>query len=231
MKLTASFRFAAIPVCAALALALASCHHNDDIPAPATPVVTSPVDSSTVAIDTAHWTYFGAQSSAYSAPVPGKFEFNSEGVKAYAESYRYGAFLLTNQAYTTANRTIKIAWKPVDGGAFSDHIFSFADSTGMIYNANSSYRGFEDLNNLTTQSSYNNSVIITSGVWYYTTIVTTGNHYVITTATGNYASSNGSVVETRTGTFTRTRARIALRNGDPFGGTASSITIHELNIR
>ncbi|RYY89826.1 MAG: hypothetical protein EOO15_05040 [Chitinophagaceae bacterium] len=229
MKPTARLRLA-LSACAALVLTLAACHHNDDDVAPQPPV-TSPVDSSSIAIDTAHWTFFGAQTVAYSAPVPGKFEFTAEGVKGRGETNRYGCFLLTNYAYDLNNRTIKMSWKPQDGGDFCAYVFSFADTTGTIYNPIGNIRLFEDLNNLTTRNAIPNSVVIQSGVWYYTTITTSNGTYTLTTATGNYSGSGGTVVETRSGNFTRSRGRVSLRVGDPFAGVLASVVIHELSIR
>jgi nuclear transport factor 2 (NTF2) superfamily protein len=213
---------------AAAILTLSSCHHGD---APNVPPVTTPVDSTTIAIDTAHWTYFGVNSMTYAAPTLGKFEFLADGVKATAESYRLGAFLLTNYAYNLNNRTIKVAWKGRDGGSFCGYVFSFADTTGVIYNASTNDRHFEDVNLLSTRSVESGSVVIAENTWYYTTIVTGNGTYTLSTASGNYASAGGTVIENRTGNFTRSRGRLSLRAGDPFGGTGASVQIHELSIR
>ncbi|RYZ18338.1 MAG: hypothetical protein EOO16_22720 [Chitinophagaceae bacterium] len=229
MTLTARFCFTALFGGTSLLLSLAACQPHDHTPPQ--PVVTTPVDSSSVAMDTAHWTYFGVQSVAYVAPTAGKFEYTSEGVKATAENYRLGAFLLTRLPYTLTYRTIKVAWKPRDGGSFCNYMFSFADSTGTIYEPVTDLRNFEDLNNLSTRNVVGNSVVISSDLWYYTTIVTGNGTYTLSTATGNYSGSGGTVIENRSGSFTRNRGRISLRAGDPFGGSVASVVIHELSIR
>ena len=185
-------------------------------------------DSITVTMDPANWDCFLVGSEKYLLPTAGKFEFTTEGVKGYGESYRLGCFLITTRSYELNNRTIYLKWKGNDGGAFVNYV------SAIVYNAFvsiGSTRSYSDLNSCSSPTVYNGSVVVSNNQWYYSTIKVTNTSFTANTATGTYADRGGTVIENRNGAIINSHGKISLRNGDAYGGNASFIVINELKIK
>jgi hypothetical protein len=227
-----------IPALFSVVLLFSACKKNNDTDSnPTTPTAptTNPTTTDSVVVITSNasnWRYFGTQTERYHAVTNGMFEVTSEGVKAYGQAARYGGFLVTSDSFNLNNKTVYMKWKGNDGGQFTTFVMAAVYPDSLVYSGTSNTRNFKDINNLSSPTSYNGSVVISNDTWYYTTLrVTNGGYYLSTTASGNYDILGGNIIESRAGYIPRGKVRISMRVGDPYAGTGAYVIVNELKIK
>jgi len=195
----------------------------DDTPTPATnnPIV--------VSLTAGAWDYYGSSSTRYYSPATGVFEFSSDGVKGYGETYRHGGYIVTRDNFDLNNKTLYMKWKTHNGGAFCTYAISLVYSS-YIY-SDAGVHNFVDFNWCSSPTVYSTTVLINNNTWYYTTVNVTNGQYITKTATSNYADNGGAVVENRTNSISNTKGRISLCAGDAYASTAAYFVVGELIVK
>jgi len=206
-----------------LVSSFSSCSKDDDKPD------NTSNDPIVVSLTADSWDYYGKSSERYYAPASGTFEFNSEGVKGFGESYRHGAYLVTRSCFDLNNKTLYMKWKTHDGGAFCSYAISLTYSA-FIY-SDAGVNNYIDFNWCSSPTVYSTTTLINNDTWYYTTVSIANGKYVTKTATSNYADNGGTVFENRTNSISNTKGRLSLNSGDAYGGKASYIVVGELKVK
>jgi hypothetical protein len=205
-------------------LSFSSCSKKCDI-LPPTPVVCG---DTTLPMELSGWNCYSYSSLRFRIPGAGVFEKTTEGLKAFGESYRYGARIQTKEDFCLKNKTVYMKWKVNGANAFS------ATAAQIKYNplANEGIPAVEgaDFCNLTTSNVFNGSVLISNDTWYYTRIKLSNNSAATYTAAANYDNAGGNIIQQSTTAVNTQAGYIGIRLGDPYGGNQAYIILSECKI-
>ncbi len=154
--------------------------------------ITFSVTTSGMALELGNWECITFEPSIRKVkPATGVYEKVSEGLKIFGSENQGGRaiHLAPVSRNLIMNKIIYIRWKVNGSGNFINvGISLYVDTVNWISS--------KQVMNLTTQYSSEGSDVIVDDVWYYTRIVVTSNLVASTTATGNYDSNEGIVVQT-----------------------------------
>ena len=176
----------------------------------------------TIPMDLNSWTY--VQSGAN-----GSWEQTSDGIKFYGSGYRQGGGIISNTIADYSNSIVYVKWM-ANGGA--DYMFT-GPAVGTTI---SGWRAGTGEANLTTNHSFNGSVILPENTWLYTRIdFNTDMTWRNITTTGNYFDLGGSVLTVRDNDPMTTdiwhsyieNGQVQVALGDNYAGTNSWVLVSE----
>jgi hypothetical protein len=181
-------------------------------------------------IDVTSWNLYSGATNTIVSPGTSTYFNTSEGIKFLGQAYRQGSRLQTKTEFSFVNKTIYYKWKASGAGLYSDIVpqVKYDPSTGDSYPA---IQGV-DFGEYSFVNVFNNSTVIQQNVWYYTSIkhLQGSDLFLLTTCTNNYNNMGGILVKSATITVYTKHGYLALRNGDPYGGTNSYVVLGECKI-
>ena len=154
----------------------------------------------------------------------------AEGVKFMGQGFRLGARIQTKTELGFVNKVVYFKWKGFGSGQFAGFVPQIKydpfsnDGAPTIQGV--------DLGQFTVNGTFGGSVQAQENVWYYTRIVPVigSDNYQIITATGNYNNQGGTIISNTSIPVYTKAGYIALRMGDPYGGTSAFGVVGECKI-
>ena len=192
-----------------------------------TPVALGQADTTALPLDTSHWEYLaysaGGTQVAILPPAPGRMEVSSEGLRAYADTYRGSDAMRYATPVNVLNKTLYLKWKPNGAGQFMAMSPYLLASDNKGWQISSSY--------FTTNHSYF-SILVPDNAWLYSRAVVTGSSMTAYTAQGNYDDLGGSVIDRNTVPLSGNvyDVRPVFGFNDQYAGPAATLTIGESRI-
>ena len=174
--------------------------------------------SITIPTQISNWILYGENTQTFLNPGAGVYEQVGDSIKFFGQAYRKGSRLSTKDDFCVKNTTLYIKWKAFTAGQFTNL------NIDLYYHKDASApEAFQrmDLTNFTAISSYNGSTIAAQNTWYYTRVRFLDGTFTSVTATGNYDSNGGSVVETLNKSIQLHAGWISFLNGDAYGGSST----------
>lgn len=183
-----------------------------------------PVVTEGISLNFTNWHCF-TEPGVLLNPASGVYESVTEGLKIYGHSYRGNERLVPVPTlhYPIMDKTIYVKWKANGGGGFMGVGFT-------LYTDSASWGLPFGIMNLTTDHSYNGSIVITNDTWYYTRIVLTTSSCIVNTATGNFDNSGGTVIETQSSSINNTYAVFSFGLWDAYNSTSAYLVLAEAKI-
>ena len=181
-------------------------------------------DTTALPLDTSHWEYLaysaGGTQVAILPPAPGRMEVSSEGLRAYADTYRGSDAMRYATPVNVLNKTLYLKWKPNGSGQYMAMSPYLLTSDNKSWQISSSY--------FTTDHSYF-SILVPDNAWLYSRAVVTGSSMTAYTAQGNYDDLGGSVIDRNTVSLTGNvyDVRPVFGFNDQYAGPAATLTIGE----
>lgn len=193
----------------------------------------------TIPLDTASWRYWSLDipccadltNGSYKSPGSAVLESTPEGLKAYGSTSRGYSMVHTLSSFDLRNKTIYLKWKAHDAGAYMHVPLYLTTDSGSPYLWGVETTWWLTSTAMTTNHSFNGSILIQSDVWYYTRATVSATTLSSVTATGNYDSQGGAFVDATTRTVPGTSpVTVAFGINDNYGGTAASVVLGDVRI-
>ena len=137
------------------------------------------------------WSSYRSQSLG----AGGRIVSLSDGLRNYADAYRNGSIMVSNQSFDVRGATIHYKWMANGGGTYSwGNIGVYFDEHPLAY---LEYIGHST--DFTTHHSWGRSTRINDNTWYYTTInIDMDQTFRADTYTGNYGYLGGTFFNNKT---------------------------------
>lgn len=184
----------------------------------------------TFIMDVSAWNLFEYSNLTFLSSGPTTYTNTTEGIKFFGQSYRYGSRLQVKNEVAFRDKTMLFKWKANGAGQFCNIVLTVK----YIPTSNDAYPELQgvDVASFSTNNVYNGSIIIQHDTWYYTRITAQNGtyNYMAVTATGNYDSKGGTVVNTKSVTLPTTHGYPSIRIGDPYAGSAAYGILGECKI-
>ena len=158
------------------------------------------------------------------------YQTTAEGVKMVGQSPRYGARLQTKSEFGFYNKVVYFKWKGSGGGQFAAFVPQI--KYDILSNDSDPQIQGVDLAFFSVSGTATGSTLVQENTWYYTRMVPVAgtDTYQVITSTGNYNNAGGTVINTRNVPLYTKSGYLALRIGDPFGGTNAYCIFGECKI-
>ncbi len=176
------------------------------------------------------WNLYSFQTNTLVDSGATTYYTTSEGIKFKGQAYRLGSRIQTKVELGIYSKTLYYKWKANGGGLFSDMVAQL--KYDPFSNDGSPAIQGVDLTDFSLNNTFAGSTLIQPDVWYYTRVVPVAgtDNYQVITATGNYNNQGGTVLLTKTYPIYTKSGYIALRMGDPYGGTNAYVVLGECKI-
>lgn len=174
-----------------------------------------------------NWEFYSEDEKKFKPGGPGIFVHNSEGLKFYGTSTRYGGRISTKESYDLKNKVIYVKWKVSGGYSFNNYAIS------LYYDKNIPAPEIDfktDFNDATTDHSYLGSLLIENDEWYFSKIIINETNAICITSAGNYNDAGGKILRTDHKIIKFTAGWLAIRSGDTYSGKETSVTVAEFHL-
>ncbi|MFT3911510.1 MAG: hypothetical protein QM737_18950 [Ferruginibacter sp.] len=217
-----------------LVIQFVSCTKKDTVTVTNTITKTDTVKCTTdtsILLSTSTWSYFSINTLSIVQPGPATYFNQNDTLIGLGQGYRLGGRLQTTKEFNISNKVLYYKWKVLSGGQFAGIVPQLkydpntTDSNPAIQNV--------DFITHSTTNSYNGSILVEENIWYYTRIASMAgtDNFECTTAVDNYSNLSGTIVGTTTIPVYTKSGYIAIRIGDCYAGTNSSILLAECKIQ
>ena len=135
----------------------------------------------------------------YGVPRTGpSWQETPDGLQFFGSGYRAGTIAYTKQLANLADATIWLKWKADGGDGYgwypAPHTYMGANAGVGQWNDTAKQLLGIGYDRVTTNHSWDGSVVIAHDTWYYSRIVITPDrHFTTTIATGNYDDQGGTI--------------------------------------
>lgn len=179
-------------------------------------------------LDRSQWRYY----SRNMVPRATSLSVVAEGLRMLGDDNRGDASACTEFTFDIEGKTLYTRWQPDGAGGYMGVTPYLTTNFGGQAQINGPAWVLHGNRELTTDHSYNGSLVLRDRDWYYTRVALRDTTLFAVTALGNYDDSGGTPLDSvsRVSPGLASPVRLCFHLNDNYSGAAASLTIGELRI-
>lgn len=182
----------------------------------------STVNELSIPLTINEWRYYSEADNASKTASSNVLRAIGDGLQFFGSGYRKGAIIFTATKYNLSNCTVYFKWKT--------HAMGYMAAGPIFVDSPTPSGTHFSLNFLTTDHSWDGSILISDDRWYYTRAKFSNGNFAASMAINSYDDQGGTIINTTSGSFTPTSVSIAFQINDNYTGKSASITVGEVKI-